>query len=393
MSKLQLKAFHFEDFYIFDRDKCKFLDQSYEKHEIFFTQHVSLLNNGNSLNFSNGLKHVYTLSNEGDFLKNLTLRVKVPKLVHTSGTYAGWTNAFMYAFIQKICLKVGNTVLDEIHGTQLDMLNEFTYGEENDMVGKDDYIFQQFSAIDDRVFELKIPLWFTKKLNNAFPIGFINQIKELHIYTNSFDQCITYDGVTPPNPVNVIESSLIGEYITVKKNYRDLVCSRIYSGIDYLIEQHINYKTFDINSNNCLIELNFKNPIKELIFAIREKNSVNNNDHFNYSRTNDNNPPLVSMRIKNEGVDANKSELPESYLRFTEPLIYHTNVPKKYVYVYSFALKPEDFDPSGTLNMSAIIDFVLELKLNINSASELIIFGKSYNIISLKENSLQLKYV
>jgi hypothetical protein len=44
-----------------------------------------------------------------------------------------------------------------------------------------------------------------------------------------------------------------------------------------------------------------------------------------------------------------------TYFSFVQPYQHHTNIPSNPgINVYSFALKPEDHQPSGTLNMSRI---------------------------------------
>ena len=44
-----------------------------------------------------------------------------------------------------------------------------------------------------------------------------------------------------------------------------------------------------------------------------------------------------------------------SYFNYVQPYQHHSNISKNHgINVYSFALKPEDHQPSGTLNMSRI---------------------------------------
>jgi hypothetical protein len=46
--------------------------------------------------------------------------------------------------------------------------------------------------------------------------------------------------------------------------------------------------------------------------------------------------------------------MPAAYFRELIPAQYHTSVPTRPIYVYSFALEPEDFRPSGSVNLSRI---------------------------------------
>jgi hypothetical protein len=54
--------------------------------------------------------------------------------------------------------------------------------------------------------------------------------------------------------------------------------------------------------------------------------------------------------------------MPAEYFRELIPAQYHTSVPTRPIYVYSFALEPEDFRPSGSVNLSRIDNVKLVTK-------------------------------
>jgi hypothetical protein len=56
-----------------------------------------------------------------------------------------------------------------------------------------------------------------------------------------------------------------------------------------------------------------------------------------------------------------------SYFNFVQPFQHHTRSPAVGVNVYSFALKPEEHQPSGTCNFSRIDNAVLNLTLSPNT--------------------------
>ncbi len=48
-------------------------------------------------------------------------------------------------------------------------------------------------------------------------------------------------------------------------------------------------------------------------------------------------------------------ERPGSYFSLVQPCNHHTNIPESPgINIYSFALKPEDYQPSGTINFSRL---------------------------------------
>jgi hypothetical protein len=60
------------------------------------------------------------------------------------------------------------------------------------------------------------------------------------------------------------------------------------------------------------------------------------------------------------------------YFRLVQPWQYHTVVPEdNFVYSYSFALRPEDAQPSGSMNASRLDSIVLQINLNANLVNAL----------------------
>ena len=57
------------------------------------------------------------------------------------------------------------------------------------------------------------------------------------------------------------------------------------------------------------------------------------------------------------------SKKDSNYFNYVQPYKYHTNTPSPGVNVYSFAIYPEDNQPSGTCNMSRLNKIQLELAL------------------------------
>jgi hypothetical protein len=84
-----------------------------------------------------------------------------------------------------------------------------------------------------------------------------------------------------------------------------------------------------------------------------------------------------------------------SYFNLVQPYQHHTNIPlNRGINVYSFALKPEEHQPSGTLNMSRIDTAILdvkprteqEVKGNIN------IYAVNYNVLRILSGMGGLAY-
>ncbi len=82
-----------------------------------------------------------------------------------------------------------------------------------------------------------------------------------------------------------------------------------------------------------------------------------------------------------------------SYFSLVQPFQHHTNIPANQgINVYSFALKPEEHQPSGTLNMSRIDTAVLAVT-NTSAVSGLInVYATNYNVLRILSGMGGLAY-
>ena len=73
-----------------------------------------------------------------------------------------------------------------------------------------------------------------------------------------------------------------------------------------------------------------------------------------------------------------------AYFNSIVPWESHMNTPSNGIYVYSFALNPEDQQPSGTCNFSRIDNAQLSLKMiTSNLASKIKLYARNYNILRI----------
>jgi Large eukaryotic DNA virus major capsid protein/Major capsid protein N-terminus len=87
-----------------------------------------------------------------------------------------------------------------------------------------------------------------------------------------------------------------------------------------------------------------------------------------------------------------------SYFNLVQPYQHHTNIPlNRGINVYSFALKPEEHQPSGTLNMSRIDTAILDLKpksqtTNTPISGSVNIYAVNYNVLRILSGMGGLAY-
>jgi hypothetical protein len=201
---------------------------------------------------------------------------------------------------------------------------------------------------------------------------------------------------------------------------------------EYLIEQLQFTGTETLaNATTTRVKLNFNHPCKELIWVAKPNNYRKKASWYNYtdkdlvdvtkalidaSRPTPINIntfsasnymagfnligttgiPLGSTPFKDTILQLNGNDRfsvrEGTYFSHVQPFQHHTNIPSNPgINVYSFALKPEDHQPSGTLNMSRIdtATLMVTTKSVKNAADDAVIYD-GINIYAVNYNVLRI---
>jgi hypothetical protein len=101
-------------------------------------------------------------------------------------------------------------------------------------------------------------------------------------------------------------------------------------------------------------------------------------DHFNYGNNIDRSDnPVVAAKLQLNGSDRFQ-ERDGAYFNYVQPWQHFSNTPADGINVYSFALKPEDHQPSGTCNFSRIDNATLQIRCGQNNATGLNDYKESH---------------
>lgn len=100
--------------------------------------------------------------------------------------------------------------------------------------------------------------------------------------------------------------------------------------------------------------------------------------------------PLHKFKLILNGTDR-FVEQPGKYFNQYQPYQYHSGAPYPGIYVYSFALKPEEHQPSGTLNFSRIDSAVLNVTAAA-SATRARVYAVNYNVLRIMSGMGGLAY-
>ena len=106
--------------------------------------------------------------------------------------------------------------------------------------------------------------------------------------------------------------------------------------------------------------------------------------------------PVVTAKLQLNGQDR-FSEREGSYFDVVQPYQHHTRAPDAGINVYSFALRPEEHQPSGTCNFSRIDNAVLQLVLSSGtvagvSTAKVRVYALSYNVLRVMSGMAGVAY-
>ena len=181
---------------------------------------------------------------------------------------------------------------------------------------------------------------------------------------------------------------------------------------EYLIEQlqftGTDTMTYSTSADSMKpVRLNFNHPCKELIWAVKAADKTTTQITFwnNFSTANkdaaanetvndyrSSSNPTLQAKIMLNGNDRFATRKGD-YFSLVQPYQHHENTPDENhngINVYSFALKPEEHQPSGTLNMSRIDTAVLSLSSSVTGTIH--VYAVNYNVLRILSGMGGLAY-
>lgn len=196
------------------------------------------------------------------------------------------------------------------------------------------------------------------------------------------------------NNINLKQCFVLVEYIFLDDEERVRFSQARH---EYLIEQLQYNSERTIDGLNQSFKLGFTQPCKELMW-VTQLTLVQNtriNDYFNYTdsviRTLNTDQTIGKNIIDQETILFNGNErlsLRDSAY-FSQAQVYqnHTNSPSTGINVYSFALHPEQHQPSGSANMSKIdnvdLRIIVQPNIDFTNTAKLRIYGINNNVLRI----------
>ena len=289
-----------------------------------------------------------------------------------------------------------------------------------------------------RVLYIPLQFWFCRNYGLALPLIALqyHEVK-INLKTRAANELFnagdaTGAGITTlPTGLNQIDFKLWADYI-----YLDTDERRRFAQVshEYLIEQLQFNGITPFENVNTSISLNFNHPVKELVWICQQSRNIQQSTTVVNPRVNQwsNFTTNLSIDTRTQGTsDANPVTTPDietggnpaknicetavlklngherfskqqgPYFNMVQPYEHHTNIPESPgINVYSFALKPEDHQPSGTCNFSRIDNAELILTLrgeqngvfNADDQGIIKVFATNYNVLRIMSGMGGLAY-
>ena len=403
---LQLVAYGAQDIYLTGNPQITFFKVVYRRHTNFAIESIQNTFNGTA---GFGKRVVCQISRNGDLIHRIYLQVDLPAVA--SGSYVSYPGLRL---LQDVELEIGGQRIDKHYAHWMYIWNELSLPYEKR------YGYQVMTgdilAYGSAVSTIYVPLefWFCRNVGLALPLIAL-QYHEVKINIDFETAAVmTAIGTAPTGDLG--NAALWVDYIFLDTDER-----RRYAQLshEYLIEQLQFTGDESIVSNTNNIRLNFNHPVKELVWVVQQNSRFGtpsttcSNDWTNFSGMNNaynlyedvlelaagntGSPgfsnPVSLAQIKLNGQDRFYARAGD-YFNLVQPFQHHTNVSKNVgINVYSFALKPEEHQPSGTLNMSRIDTAVLALTTTLGSTASVVkIYAVNYNVLRIMSGMGGLAY-
>jgi Large eukaryotic DNA virus major capsid protein/Major capsid protein N-terminus len=433
---LQLVAYGAQDAYLSGNPQITFWKGLYKRHTNFAMEpfRVNLTGQANW-----GVKHSAILGRHADLLYSTYIEV-----VLDDGYYNNDQGRLGYNLIKYVELDIGGQIIDRIYGEWLYLWDALTSDFNTSvklwrMVGNEEQsgareITNSETCANGRLSSPKvlyIPLYFfyTKNPGAALPLIALQyhevkiniQWNDVKLISGNFINNTVYSSTNDEGfPKQPLQASVYVDYIYLDTEERRRMAQQSH---EYLIEQTQYNEDKGISSYNNRIDLTFNHPVKELVWVVQPSEYTNCKltpegttrdatrlEPFTYDQA-----AIFDQWLQINGQDRLDKRYGDYYNK-VQPYQHHTGVmgtqqdisgsgvtiplPQPGIYCYSFALRPEEHQPSGTCNFSRIDTATIVMNLSgdatldpdADRTYEVRVYAVNYNILRVMSGMAGLAY-
>lgn len=359
-ASLQLVAYGSQDIYLTGNPQITFFKVVYRRYSNFAMESIQLTQN---YNVKMGMKYVFDIERHGDLLSSMFLHVKLDNSSIIQ-TYLG------FQLIDTVEFIIGSQLIDKQYGEWMAIWCDLTHPYD-----KGQMLDDMISSSTDTII-IPLQFWFCRNPGLALPLVAL-QYHESQLVIK-FRKSSEITG----NP-QITELKIFADYIFLDTDERRRFLQVSH---EYLIEQVqlTESPVVTANATKANIEVFFSHPVKELMWIIYDvSGSV-------YNLLNCELADQVLIQMNNQDRLSERTGL---YFTRQQRYQYHsgagafTGHPN--IHVYSFALRPEEHQPSGTCNFSRLDN--VNIHFTLNTATQIAgteyrlfrIYATNYNILRI----------
>jgi len=437
-----------QDNYLVGNPQFTFFKQMYKKHTNFAIDNMFLNFVGDTTNCY-GRKLYMDIPENADLLHKMYIAIDIESTGDISGC-----NPIAYSMIEYVELFIGGQSMDKHPGEYLYLAHELFQNKQKELALAD--MVSTHRQGGKNTIYIPLRFWFNNDIGMSLPLIALQYAKvRVEIKFNNAATVQTYiknNGFSVQQTVNIKRVQLLAEYIHLDNEERRLFSSNSH---EYLITQ-LQYsfrnpiQLFITDSDTMYekiqhrVDLRFNHPVKELLWTIQDSHGrlydTSNNGlqgnlynyepvgvfQYNYWRNfKAGVDQLLGANIVLNGKDMTE-ELPANFYRSVQQYQYHngfgvnyirdlaSNLDKTYpnynqsngsgIYSYSFAIKPEEHQPSGSLNFSKLEKAQLKFRIARDAANftnggsnnitykTMNIYAINYNVVRIESNLAGLAF-
>ena len=376
---LQLVALGKQDVFLTGNPQMTWFKMVYRRYTTFAIESQPMYFDGTP---DFGKRITCLVPRRGDLLSQVILELTLPALELLDGTSVSYVNSIGHALIQEISIEIGEQEIDKQTGEWMEIWSNYTTTKDKqtgfyNMIGKvDGYSPPTLNG----PIKLYIPLrfWFCRNPGLALPLVALQYHPiRINLTIRPLNQLFFSQALTTPacnslevKPAHITDLMLWGDYIYLDPEERRRFVS---SAHEYLIEQIQYTPPIPIapGATNGSLRLEFSHPIREMFWYVKRDDMTRYHEYFNYSslgsfEVGTRNDILLDAVLQLDGFDRFQVR-DAGYFRLVQPWQHHTVVPEEsFIYSYSFAIKPEDVQPCGSMNASRMDSIVLQVNIDPN---------------------------
>jgi hypothetical protein len=393
---IQLVAYGAQDIYLTGNPQITFFKIVYRRHTNFAVESIEQTFDGN---VKLGSKVSCTIARNGDLVHRLYLELDVNNTQDIAEQIY-----LILQFIDYIEVEIGGQVIDKHYAEWIAIWLDLTSN--YDQLIQTLYLAERGYNPDKTRLRIPLQFWFCRNPGLALPLIAL-QYHEVKIHIQFAKQIVMSSGSTPS--LQIADARLWADYIFIDTDERRRFAQVSH---EYLIEQvqFSNDLAVPQNATSVQHELRFNHPVKELIWIVGLNDYAPFTDYIQCS----------SALLQLNGQDRFKRRDGDYFTR-VQRYQHHTGAGHfimrygtgsnlsnisyglEFIHIYSFALKPEEHQPSGTCNFSRIDNAVLNLEFQASpgygyvgnlpgSSTTLRVYAVNYNVLRIMSGMGGLAY-